>query len=167
MPVGLDLFRSIVGSFPSGVTIVTALDADGAPRGLTSNAFASVSADPPLLLVCVDKGSQTLPALQSACGFVVNFLAAGRGDLSNRFASKHTNKFEDVVWRPSEICGGAPILADDVIAYAECLTEQVVEAGDHFIFVGRIEGGVVTDGAPLMYFRRCYAAWPSAEPGGR
>ena len=166
MSVPLELFRSVVGSFPSGVTIVTALDTDGTPRGLTSNAFSSVSADPPLLLVCVDKGSQTLRALQASGAFVVNFLAAGRGDLSNRFASKDPNKFEGVPWRPSDVCCGAPILADDAIAYAECVTHEVVEAGDHFIFVGRIEGGGATDGAPLMYFRRAYADWPAYEPGG-
>lgn len=164
MPVDLDLFRGIVGSFPTGVTIVTAMDTEGVPRGLTSNAFSSVSADPPLLLVCVDKKSQTLPALRSSGAFVVNFLAAGREQLSNRFASKDADKFAGLRWRPSQIARGAPILEDEIIACAECLTAQVVEAGDHYIFIGSIEGGLVRPGAPLMYFRRVYAAWPDPQP---
>src|SRR2546423_12069348 len=81
-------FFAIMGAFPTGVTIVTALDADGAPRGLTSNAVCSVSAEPPLLLVCVDTRSQTLPALQCSGRFVVNYLLAERDGLANLFASK-------------------------------------------------------------------------------
>src|SRR5690606_2211908 len=88
MPVDYELFRGVAGAFPTGVTIVTTLGRDGVPRGLTSNAVCSVSADPPLILVCVDKKSQTLPYLQESGTFVVNFLAAGRAELSNRFASK-------------------------------------------------------------------------------
>lgn len=160
VPVDFELFRGIVGSFPTGVSVVTALDADGVPRGLTSNALCSVSADPPLLLVCVDKQSQTLPAMQASNGFVVNFLAAGREVISNRFASKDPDKFSGLKTQPSQIAGGAPILVDDVVAYAECVKHEVIEAGDHWIFVGRVEGGAVPGGTPLMYYRRTYAAWP-------
>jgi flavin reductase (DIM6/NTAB) family NADH-FMN oxidoreductase RutF len=77
-----------MGAFPTGVTIVTTLDERGQPKGLTSNAVCSVSPDPPLLLVCVDQCSNTLPALQHTRRFVVNYLVAGRGELSNLFASK-------------------------------------------------------------------------------
>lgn len=164
MPVELDLFRNLVGSFPTGVTVVTALDADGTPRGLTSNAFSSVSANPPLLLVCVDKRSQTLPALEHSGAFVVNFLKAGRDEISNRFASKDPDKFRDLAWDTSALAKGAPILKDDVIAYAECVTWQAIEAGDHWVYLGQIEGGAVLDDeAPLMYYRRQYAAWTGGE----
>lgn len=167
MPLDLDLFRAIVGSFPTGVTIVTTVDpADGAPRGLTSNAFSSVSADPPLVLVCVDKRSQTLPALQANGAFVVNFLAAGRDQLSNVFASKEPDKFAGVTWDASSLAKGSPILVDDAIAYAECITAQVIEAGDHYVFLGRIEGGGATDSAPLMYYKRQYATWPQQRSDG-
>src|ERR687887_268194 len=83
-PAGVDkaTFFAIMGAFPTGVTIVTALDADGAPRGLTSNAVCSVSAEPPLLLVCVDKNSNTLPALRHSRRFVVNYLRAERNELA-------------------------------------------------------------------------------------
>ena len=160
MPVDLELFKSVIGSFPAGVTIVTARGADGVPRGLTSNAVCSVSASPPLLLVCVDKRSQTLASIQTSGAFVVNFLAAGREDLSNRFASKDPDKLAGVTWEPSGLAGGAPILVDDVVAVAECQVTQAVEAGDHWVFIGCIEGGAVYEGVPLMYYRRGYAAWP-------
>lgn len=164
MAVDPDTFRAVVGAFPTGVTVVTTLDTDGAPRGLTSNAFSSVSADPPLLLVCVDKRSQTLPALEAAGAFVVNFLAAGRHALSSTFASRSPDKFAGVSWEPSAVANGAPILVHDVVAYAECVIHQRVEAGDHVILIGRIEAGATRPGSPLMYYRRTYAAWPDEAP---
>ncbi len=157
-----DLFRNIVGSFPTGVTIVTTAGEDGLPHGLTSNAFASVSIDPPLLLVCVDKRSQTLESLRWSGAFVVNFLAASRDDLSTRFASKVEDKFSGVSWSPSELARGAPVLHQDSIAYAECVTTQEVEAGDHIILIGQVVGGMARGGTPLMYYRRSYGAWPES-----
>jgi flavin reductase (DIM6/NTAB) family NADH-FMN oxidoreductase RutF len=153
-------FFSIMGAFPTGVTVVTTLDAEGQPRGLTSNAFTSVSADPPLLLVCVDKRSNTLPALQATRKFVVNFLREGRGALSDRFASKALDKFNGIAWRAA--ANGMPLLYDDVLAHAECSVEQEIEAGDHIIFIGRVEGGrpPETGSQPLMYLRRTYGSWP-------
>jgi flavin-dependent trigonelline monooxygenase, reductase component len=159
-----------VGSFPTGVTIVTTIAADGVPRGLTSNAVCSVSVEPPLLLFCLDKRSTTLPALLESKAFVVNFLAAGRGDLATRFATPTADKFAGTRWEPSTLAGGSPILVDDNIAHAECTVSQVVDAGDHFIIIGLIAAGSSNGGTPLMYLRRTYAAWPDSEPappGGR
>jgi flavin reductase (DIM6/NTAB) family NADH-FMN oxidoreductase RutF len=161
------LFRAVVGSFPTGVTVVTTLARDGTPRGLTSNAVCSVSAHPPLLLVCIDKRSGSLPALLESKSFVVNFLAAGRGDLATRFAVPSADKFADTKWKPSSVAGGAPIFVDDNIAHAECVLSQVVEAGDHFVLIGLIEAGSSNGGTPLMYLRRTYAAWPDPEPAPR
>src|SRR5207244_7390775 len=93
MPVDRQTFFEIMASFPSGVAIVTTLDGDGTPRGLTSTAVSSVSADPPLLLVCVDVESRTLVALRRSRRFVVNFMRQGRGELSRLFASKSDSKF--------------------------------------------------------------------------
>ena len=162
MPVDLDLFRALVGSFPTGVTVVTTVDSEGVPKGLTSNAFSSVSADPPLLLVCVDKRSNTLASLQETKAFVVNFLAEGRGDISNKFASRDPDKFAGLKWTASDQAKGSPILAEDVIAYAECTTHQEIDAGDHWIFIGLIEGGAASDGGPLTYYKREYSTWQSA-----
>ncbi|HUG56576.1 MAG TPA: flavin reductase family protein [Candidatus Limnocylindrales bacterium] len=160
MPVDLDRFRSIAASFPTGVTVVTAVGEDGEPRGLASNAFASVSASPPLVLVCVDKGSRTLAAIQRAGAFVVNFLSSDAEAVARKFASKDADKFAGVAWRPSARAGGAPILTERTVAHAECLVEQAIEAGDHWIFIGRVEDGTAPDGRPLLYFKRRYGAPP-------
>src|SRR5260370_12408937 len=82
-------FFAIMGAFPTGVAIVTTMDKHSQPKGLTSNALCSVSAEPPLLLVCVDKNSNTLPALRHSQKFSSNYLSSGRGDLANPSASKY------------------------------------------------------------------------------
>ena len=160
MPLHTSAFRSLMGSFPTGIVIVTTIDDTGAPKGLTTQSFISVSTDPPLLLVSLDRSSRTLRALLSTGTFVVNFLAADRGDLATRFASKDDDKFASVTWRPAAAAKGAPILADDSVAYAECVLTRVIEAGDHSLLLASVEAGAVLSGAPLMYYRRTYAAWP-------
>lgn len=159
-----ELYRAIAGAFPTGVTVVTTIGQDGKPRGLTSQAFIALSTEPPLMLVSVDRTSRTLAALQQARGFVINFLKAGAEDLSTRFATKVEDKFADLLWVPSALAYGAPILRDHIVAFAECTVEEVHEAGDHFMFIGRVVGGQSSDGIPLMYFHRTYAAWPAESP---
>lgn len=152
-------FFAIMGAFPTGVGVVTAIDADQEPRGLTTNALCSVSAEPPLMLVCVDKNSNTLPALRHSQKFVVNYLSAGRGELANVFASKEPDKFARVSWRPAH--NGMPLLHTDTIAHAECSITQEIEAGDHYIFLAQVERGhpPAPGTKPLMYFRRSYGTW--------
>ncbi len=164
MPVDEELYRALAGSFPTGVTIVTAMGQDGQPRGLTTQSFAGLSVDPPLMLVCVDKSSRTLRALEHSRAFVVNFLKAGSEALSTRFASKEEDKFSDVRWQPSRVARGAPLLLEASVACAECLVTETVDAGDHWIYIGRVEGGRVLGGAPLVYYRRTYAAWLAETP---
>ena len=164
MPVDTQTFRSLMGAFPTGVVIVTTAGADGAPRGLTTQSFVSVSTDPPLLLVSLDKTSRTLAVLLESKAFAVNYLAAGRGDLATRFASKDVDKFDGVGWRPSDHAKGSPILHQDSVAYAECVLDRTIEAGDHLLLVGSVEAGAVLPGTPLMYYRRTYAAWPEEQP---
>jgi len=164
LPIDGQLFRSVLGSFPTGVTVVTTIAGDGSPRGLTSNALCAVSADPPLLLFCIHKGAMSLPAFLESKAFVVNFLAAGRGELATRFASRGADKFAGVRFEPSVHAAGAPIFVDDNVAHAECSLHQVVEAGDHFVLIGHIDAASSSGGAPLMYLRRTYAAWPEEEP---
>src|SRR4029078_6401257 len=91
-----------MASFPSGVAVVTTLDEHGEPKGLTTTAVASVSAHPPLLLVCAPLESPTLPARRAGRRFVVNFLREGRSDVAMHFASKADEKFGAVAWRPDE-----------------------------------------------------------------
>lgn len=114
------------------------------------------------MLVCVDKRSNTLPALRHSRKWVVNFLAAGRGELSNVFASKEPDKFASVSWRPAS--NGMPLLHADSIAHAECALEQEVDAGDHVVMIGRVVAGEppAPGTQPLMYFRRTYATWPQS-----
>jgi flavin reductase (DIM6/NTAB) family NADH-FMN oxidoreductase RutF len=162
VPVDRDTFIDIMASYPAGVAVVTTVDVDGTPRGLTTTAVSSVSAEPPLLLVCVDLTSRTLPALRAGGRFVVNFLREGRSELARLFASKADDKFDQVVWRPSE--SGMPVLEADALAWAECVTVHEIEPGDHVILLGRVEDGSgAADGeAPLMYYRRSWGVWKPA-----
>jgi flavin-dependent trigonelline monooxygenase, reductase component len=162
VPVDHDLFVEIMASYPAGVAVVTTLDADGTPRGLTTTAVSSVSAEPPLLLVCVDLTSRTLPALRDGGRFVVNFLREGRSELARLFASKADDKFEAVDWRPT--ASGMPVLESDALAWAECVTVHEIEPGDHVILLGRVEegAGAADDDAPLMYYRRSWGVWKPA-----
>jgi flavin reductase (DIM6/NTAB) family NADH-FMN oxidoreductase RutF len=165
VPVDRDTFGEIMASYPAGVAIVTTVDADETPRGLTTTAVSSVSADPPLLLVCVDQMSRTLPALRAG-RFVVNFLREGRSELARLFASKRDDKFEHAAWRRS--ASGIPVLEDDALAWAECVTVHEFAAGDHFVLLGQIEAGAssaVGEEAPLMYYRRSWGVWRPAPRG--
>ncbi|HWB23808.1 MAG TPA: flavin reductase family protein [Gaiellaceae bacterium] len=159
--VGLQEFTASMAAFPTGVTIVTTLDEEGLPVGLTCNAFMSVSVDPPLVLVSVDRSSNTLPALQSSHHFVVNFLAAGREALALHFAGKSADKFAERVWAPSE-AHGLPVLHDDSVAHIACEVVNEIEAGDHILFLGRVyhASPPEADSRPLLYYRRTFDRWP-------
>jgi flavin reductase (DIM6/NTAB) family NADH-FMN oxidoreductase RutF len=154
-------FIASMAAFPTGVTIVTTLDEDGLACGLTCNAFMSVSAEPPLVLVSVDQSSNTLPALRAAGRFVVNFLASGREELAQLCATKRDDKFVAIDWRASER-HGLPILHEDSVAHACCEVVQEIEAGDHVLLLGRVEetSPPAPDAVPLLYFRRTYDTWP-------
>jgi flavin reductase (DIM6/NTAB) family NADH-FMN oxidoreductase RutF len=165
MVIDGDLFREIMSTFPSGVAIVTAVGEEGEPRGLTVSAFCPVSLDPPLVLVCIDKTSNSLVAIQRSGGFTVNLLAAGREELARRYASKAQDKFEGVVTEPPPVPAAGPVLARDCVAYAACTIHSAVEAGDHYIIVGRVEEGRHVPGeVPLLYGRRVFTDWTSHLP---
>ena len=167
MAIDGQLFRAVLGSFPTGVTVVTTVGSDGVPRGLTCNAMCSVSAEPPLLLFCLSKKAGSAAAFLEKKAFVVNFLTEGRGDLSTRFASPGEDKFAGIRWEPSPLAGGSPILVDDTVAHAECTLSQLVDAGDHHVIIGLVVGGATNGGNPLMYLRRTYANWSHPEPAPR
>lgn len=156
-------YRDLAGSFPTGVTVVTTRDpVDGSVKGLTSQTFVGLSTEPPLIMISLARTSRTVPALLRARAFVVNFLGAQAQTISERFASKDEDKFHGVAWVASEIAGGAPILREQSVAYAECTVVEVHEGGDHWIFVGRVDGGAMLGGSPLLYYRRTYAPWREA-----
>jgi flavin reductase (DIM6/NTAB) family NADH-FMN oxidoreductase RutF len=149
-------FREVMSSFPSGVVIVTAFGHGGEPRGLTVNAFCAVSLEPPLALACIDKLSNTLPAVRHTDGFTVNILAAGRESLARLMATKTAEKFKTLEWGRSD-AGGGPILEHDIAAYAVCTLKETIEAGDHWVLIGSVvEGARIPDVTPLVYGRRDY-----------
>jgi flavin reductase (DIM6/NTAB) family NADH-FMN oxidoreductase RutF len=150
-------FREVMSTFPSGVVVLTAFGDDGLPRGLTVSAFCAVSLQPPLALACIDKTSNTLPAVQLTGGFTANILAAGREQLARRMATKLSDKFDGIKWRRPADEGGGPILEDDTAAYAVCKLTQTIEAGDHWILVGLVTDGAHLEGVtPMVYSRRLY-----------
>lgn len=151
-----EMFFAIMSAFPTGVAIVTALDAEGNPRGLTTNAVTSVSADPALLLVCVDLNSRTLPAIKFSERFVVNFMAEESEEICRRFASKVEDKFEGLAWAYSP--NNLPVLHEHTLAWADCSIERELEIGDHVVFVGSVDAGAVAPlkRAPLAYYAKTF-----------
>ena len=152
MPIDKNEFRKVCGHFAAGVTVVTTTGADGAPYGLTATAFSSVSLDPPLVLVCVDKKSETYPHFASGV-FAVNFLAHDQQEISKRFATSGGDKFNGVPFRQGTI--GAPLLAG-TIGHLECRIVHTYAGGDHTIYVGEVDNGVTCDAEPLVHFRGAY-----------
>jgi flavin reductase (DIM6/NTAB) family NADH-FMN oxidoreductase RutF len=151
-----EILREALSRFPAGVVVVTANGADDTPAGLTVSAFCSVSAEPPLVLVCVDKKSNTLPAIQRSGRFTVNVLGAGRESLALVFASKRPDKFAACAWQPC--ADGGPILCDDSAAYLVCTVHEAVEAGDHWVFIGAVvRAAVEPELLTLMYHRRAFS----------
>jgi flavin reductase (DIM6/NTAB) family NADH-FMN oxidoreductase RutF len=151
------VLRRAFGHFPTGVTVVTAAP-EGEPQGMTVGSFFSVSLDPPLVGLCADKSSVSWPRIAVAKRFAVNFLAADQADVSNRFASREGDKFADIDWRPAPVTG-SPLLAG-CIGWVDCVTEQTVESGDHWIVVGRVVGiEVERETDPLVFFRGGYGTF--------
>ncbi len=153
MPDGKQ-YRTVLGNFPTGVTIVTAVD-DGEPAGLAIGSFTSVSLDPPLVAFCPDKGSSSWPRIESAGAFCVNILAADQVDVCNAFAGKSDDKFAGVMWEPTPL--GSPRI-EASLAWIDCTVEAVHDGGDHFIVVGRVHDLAVAqpDAGPLLFFRGGY-----------
>jgi flavin reductase ActVB len=153
MPVTPDEFRAALSRFPSGITVVTSIDSSGVPHGITVSAFCSVSLEPPLVLVCIERSTGSHRALLERGVFVVNFLAAGQDVISERFSLTQIDKFEDVSSRDG--IGGVPVLEDALVAL-ECKLHSSCDGGDHTIFVGEVENVTIRDGAPLVYFHGGY-----------
>lgn len=148
-------FRQLLGRFATGVTIVTARDLSGGPVGMTASSVASVSLDPPLLLISVDRSHDMHVALEAGQHFVLNVLAADQEALSRRFAGDEENRFDGVGYKENR--QGIPVL-DGALASIECVKQTAVPGGDHTVFFGLVTGGAVTDRRPLLYYRGGYAS---------
>ncbi len=144
------LQRKVMGQFATGVTIVTtAGPGQDSAGGLTANAVTSLSLDPPLLLVAVDRRSTSFPLIKENGCFAVNILARNQESLSRRFASSGPKSFDGL--DVTTAVTGAPILPG-TLGYADCRLYDVLPGGDHDIFVGEIVAGEARDGKPLLYF---------------
>lgn len=149
--------RRAFGTFATGITIVTCLDAGGNPLGFTANSFTSVSLDPALLLICIAKTSTSLGHFRNSETFAVNILSASQIDLSNRFASRKADRFAEVNWTPGQ--GGAPLIEKSA-AWFDCSVHQFVDAGDHIVLIGRVTNFGQTDQPSLIYLKGQYLEAP-------
>ena len=155
-PVDIDpsQFRQLLGRFATGVTVLTLVTPEGRPLGMTANSLASVSLDPPLLSVCVDREAELHDVIVRAPEFVVNVLASPQEALARRFSDKHEDRFDGVGYRLNP---DGLILLDGALAHVVCERFAEYPGGDHTIILGRVVGGSTSDGRPLLYYRGGYA----------
>ncbi|SFB46037.1 3-hydroxy-9,10-secoandrosta-1,3,5(10)-triene-9,17-dione monooxygenase reductase component [Amycolatopsis marina] len=164
--VGFDSarFRSVLGHFCTGVTVITGHDGER-PAGFACQSFAALSLDPPLVLFCPAKTSRSWPAIERAGRFAVNVLAEDQREVSAVFGARGADKFEAVGWRPA--ASGAPLL-DGSLAWMDCVVDAVHEAGDHLVVVGRVtELGDTRDTRPLLFYRGAYTAAEDTTANGQ
>jgi len=147
------LFRSACGKFSTGITVVTIIGEDGQPYGMTANSFTSVSLDPPLVLICIDRKAAILPRLESARFIGINVLAEDQTAISAQFARRGVNRFEAAGWFAGQT--GVPLL-EGLLAYFECALSQVIDGGDHRIFLAEVRHLKCFEGRPLLYFASAY-----------
>ncbi|HUP06374.1 MAG TPA: flavin reductase family protein [Caldimonas sp.] len=142
-------FRAALGMFATGVTIVTGLDADGKPVGVTANSFNSVSLEPPLVLWSLARKAASMAVFQQGSHYAINILASNQRTLAERFGRRSVNRFAGVAFESG--AGGAPVL-DGSAAVFECRNRSRYEEGDHVIFVGEVERCAHRPGAhPLIF----------------
>jgi len=151
--IGTWMYRRTCAQFATGITVVTTLDSDGRPHGMTVNSFSSVSLDPPLVLVSIDLKNAILGHFISSSWFAINILAEHQEDLSRRFSSPSENRFLEVNWHAG--ASGTPLL-DGVLAQLECSVVRTFEAGDHTVLIGEVERAGHTEGKPLVFFDSAY-----------
>ncbi len=144
--------RQIMGQFATGITIV-ATDGEAGPHGLTANAVASLSLDPPLILVAVDNRAHSLDYLKRNKCFTVNILRSDQEEISRRFATPGPKDFSGV--KITKATTTAPVLVDS-LAFADCRVVAILPGGDHEIFVGEIVAGEYHGGEPLLYYAGRY-----------
>jgi len=161
MPPNQEQFRLAMGCFATGVTIIT-VDFEGEMQGMTANAFASVSLDPMLVLVCVDQKAKTHAHLHARKRFGINVLAENQRSVSEHYADPEREE----PWpeaRFDRTQHGTPVL-HAALAYLECRLQNAQDAGDHTIFIAEVEDVVVREGEPLLYFQSDYHKLGSKLP---
>jgi flavin reductase (DIM6/NTAB) family NADH-FMN oxidoreductase RutF len=158
---GQSEFRQLMGSFPTGVTVITAMADDG-PRGMTCSSLTSVCLDPATLAVCLRTDSVTLGAVARHGHFAVNLLHARAERAARVFSSAAPDRFGVVRWHLSGT--GLPLLSEDAFAYAECHVAGTADVGDHTMVFGTVATAWVLPGSPLVYARRLFRSWDALPP---
>ncbi|MEU3215114.1 flavin reductase family protein [Streptomyces sp. NPDC006971] len=153
-------YRDLMCSFPTGVTVITSLDAAGRPCGMTCTSMTSVTLRPPTLLVCLRVGSATLEAVRSRGAFAVNLLHHRARRTAELFSSPVADRFERVLWKRSGT--GLPWLAEDAFALADCRVTEDREMGDHAMVLGRVQQVTRAVDTPLLYGLRRFSTWDPA-----
>lgn len=147
-------FRRVMGHLASGVTVVAGRDDGGQPCGLTASAVASVSLEPTLVLVCIERGADSHDAIVGGGSFSISVLAHDQERIARRFAEvAQEEKFVGMPWREEN--SGAPVL-DGALAWLDCRVWATYPGGDHTIVVGEVLAGNAREGAPLLYYRGGY-----------
>jgi flavin reductase (DIM6/NTAB) family NADH-FMN oxidoreductase RutF len=145
--------RRVLGAYPTGVTVVTAIG-PGGPSGATANAVSSLSLEPPMMLACLDRGSRTLTSARAAGRFGINALAAGQDGLARRFSGKdpEPSKWEGIQWSESEGCPRLP----EALMWVACELRDLIDGGDHLILTGSVLAADSREGRPLIFHRGEY-----------
>ena len=154
MAIDQDAFRSILGRFASGVTVLTTRDATGHDFGMTVSAFCSASLVPPLVLACIDRAADSHDVLARATHFGVSILAENQESLARRFSTVPSGRFDGIGYTRGE---SGVVLLDDAIGHLECRRLERYDAGDHSVFLGEVERCDVQHERPLLYYRGGYA----------
>lgn len=153
-------FREAMSRFASGVTIVTTRDDNGVDWGFTASAFSSLSLDPPLVLVCLDRRADSFPAFAASDSFAISILAEGQHEIAQRFATRGADKFS-----PGGLQAGTatalPLVAG-ALAQLECHMHARLDGGDHVILVGRVIDAAVADARPLVHYSRQFGGFTPA-----
>jgi flavin reductase (DIM6/NTAB) family NADH-FMN oxidoreductase RutF len=150
-----------LGNYPTGVTVITALAADGYPAGMTVGTFTSVSIDPPLVAFLADKASTSFPRIRTAPGFCANVLAVGQDEVGRVFAAQGVDKFRRMTWAPTDT--GAPRF-EGVAAWVDCVFDSIQEMGDHLFVVGRVRDmDACGDRHPLLFLRGSFGRFAPAS----
>ncbi|NUP48189.1 MAG: flavin reductase family protein [Catenulispora sp.] len=152
----------MMSNFPTGVAVVTCADGEGRPYGLTCSSLASVTLEPPTLLVCLAVGSRTLATVARRGAFAVNLLHERAAATAKLFATPGTDRFAAVGWRPTAH-GGLPWLVQDTLAVAECELGDITVVGSHAVVFGAVEAITLFEDMPLLYGRRRFTSWPEEE----
>lgn len=155
------MFRDVIGHFATGVTIVTTAESGGL-YGTTVSAVSSLSLEPPMLLVCLNRTSRTMAVVERTSRFAVNILGVGQGGLAQRFATDRDDKFAGVEFEPGLF--GVPLLRD-ALAHIECTVRERATGGTHTVFFGEVQRAERFEGEPILYYRG-HVGWPGSGRQG-